>query len=200
MKLRVVKQDSQDLRLAVDEINADFMHRYKVLARSNDGDKILKNGFEACSWSLMRIFTIVEMESRDDDDLGIAEEVSKEIARYITNWLRKIPLEEQNGLRNFELAGLALQLGRKHQIPLVDRQHPKHETVEPAYLRAFYPSARMPGVIDLEFESVFDRKKQSEQHEHYHRPISKIMITLCDGRVTLAEEMEMKGIWQIHED
>jgi hypothetical protein len=200
MKLRVLKQDNQDLRLAVDGINADFIHRYKVLARSDDGDKILKNGFEACTWSLMRIFIIVQIDSRDDDDLGIAEEVSKEIARYIRNWLRKIPLEERDGLRNFELGGLALQLGGKHQIPLVNRQHSMHGILELAYLRTFYSSAGMPGVVDLEFESVFDREKQSEQHEHYHRPISKIMITLCDGGGTLAEEMEMKGISQIHED
>jgi hypothetical protein len=115
MKLRVVKQDNHGLCLAVDGINSDFMERYKVLARPNDDDKLLKTGFEAWASSLMRIFKIVQMESRNDDDLGIAEEVS--------NWLREIPPQQQDGLRNFELGCLALQLGEKHQIPLVIRQH-----------------------------------------------------------------------------
>ena len=70
----------------------------------------------------------------------------------------EIPPEQQDGLRNFELGCLALQLGGKHQIPLVNRQH-SMRTLEPAYLRTFYSSAGMLGVIDLEFESVFDPLK-----------------------------------------
>jgi hypothetical protein len=68
----------------------------------------------------MRLFKIVQMDSRDDNDPGIAVEVCKEIAHYILQRIGylEFPRDQRDGRRNLEWGCLASQLGGKHQIPL----------------------------------------------------------------------------------
>lgn len=202
--VEVTKKDNHDLRLVVGGVSADFVDRYKVLLRPDHGDTILKTGFEASSWSLMRLFRIIQMDSRDDDDLGIAEKASNIITDLIKNWqsTSRTPCSEhregcrlqRSCQRNFELGGLALQLGGEYSIPLKDRKYLKDGRLELTYLRTFYLSPENPHVVYLEFELDSDRDLQSRLHGYHRGPIPKVVIALDDEQRSFTQEMESKCV------
>lgn len=174
--------------------------KYPHLVRESLGDRISEGRFTGHAWSAFRILRIVGMESEDDGEISTAAEESERIVAIICESLRVVDssptgTEVHNHRlcpchRDVELGRIALRLGRKVGLPLINGQHSGTGPATSALLRTFFLSPERPHVAFLEFEVLSKRAEQSKPGGQ----VPKVVVELRDEWLSLEEDIVAQGI------
>jgi len=179
-------------------ITKNFPH----LIRKSDGDKISGGRFKGKPWSILRALNIVKMESDDDEEICIAATESHRIAAVIVSSSRTANSSAYNNNReghghrlclcrkHIELGRIALMLGEKFWVPLINGQYNGTGPSELALLRTFFLSPQRPHIVFLEFELMSKRAEQSQPGGQ----VPKVIVELDDKRLSLQQDIKAKGI------
>ncbi|KIW99657.1 uncharacterized protein Z518_11070 [Rhinocladiella mackenziei CBS 650.93] len=189
------------LRVVLDETVARIIERFPQLVRREYDDRVMESGFKGYAWSALRILRAIQMESDDDDEIQTAGETSTEIVRLISRSLNAAgtPVDAVHNSpchrlctcrRHDALGWLALRLGEKFRVPLIDGQYSGVGQSEPCFLQTFHLSRGREYVVILEFESVFRRAENGG----YMSSGPKIVVELDEPQMSLKTDIESKGI------
>lgn len=193
-------RESRAARVDLEGAVVTMMARYPHLVRESDGDRISDGRFTGHAWSALRILRIVGMESEDDEEISAAAEESERIVAIISESLRVVDSSSSDTdvhnhrvcpcHRDVELGRIALRLGRKVGLPLINGQYSGTGPSRYAVLRTFYLSPERPHVVFLEFEVLSKRAERSKPGGH----VPKVMVELRNERLSLEEDIVAQGI------
>ena len=182
-----------------------IIERFPHLIKESYGDKVEGQRLEGHAWSVLRILRRVGVESEDDEEICLAAEEADRVAALISSTLTAVDTSPKAGIdelqghhhhrlcpcqRHMELGRIALTLGKKFWVPLINGQHSGTGRSELALFRTFFPSPERPHVLFLEFEVEFQRAKQSKPGGQ----IPKLIVELQDEQLALEQDIEAKGI------
>lgn len=193
-------RESRAARVDLEGVVVTMIARYPHLVRESHGDRISEGRFTGHAWSALRILRIVGMESEDDEEISTAAEESEGIVAIISESLRAVDssssgTEVHNHRlcpchRDVELGRIALRLGRKVGLPLIDGQYSGTGPSAYAVLRTFFLSPERPHVVFLEFEVLSKRVERSKPGGQ----VPKVMVELRDEWLSLEEDIAAQGI------
>lgn len=178
---------------------AMIVQNFSYLIRKSYGDRVVGNRFKGYAWSALRMLRIVGMDSLDDAEIWMAAEESKRIAAIIEESLgvtspTSTTGREEHGRclhscqRHVELGKIALMLGKKLWVPLINGQYNGTGTSELTLLRTMIPSPQRQHVLFLEFE-VASRRATLPSGQ-----VPKVIVELDDEYLSLEEDIAAKGI------
>nr|KAK5449218.1 hypothetical protein LTR18_002307 [Exophiala xenobiotica] len=177
-----------------------------VLATAEDfeikhnGDKLVGGRFQSHAWSALRILRVIGIESEDDEEIGIAAGKADNIAGEISEALKLVARSRGANVfhgqrlcrcqKDIELGKLALRLGKKFWVPLINGRYSGKGPSERAMLRTFFLSQEREHVVTLEFEIQTERAEQSKGFVGSRKAI----VELDDQWVSLEEDIDSQGI------
>ena len=193
-------RESRAARVDLEGVVVTMIERYPHLVRESHGDRISEGRFTGHAWSALRIMRIVGMESEDDEEISTAAEESKRIVAIISGSLRAVDSASSgNEVHNhrlcpchryIELGRIALKLGTKVGLLLINGQYSGTGPSEYAVLRTFFLSPERPHVVFLEFEVLSKRAERSKPGGQ----VPKVVVELRDEWLSLEEDIAAQGI------
>ncbi len=140
------------------------------------------------------------IESKDDEEIGIAAAKAESIAGEISEALKLVARSRGANVfhgqrlcrcqKDIELGKLALRLGKRFWVPLINGRYSGKGPSERVMLRTFFLSQEQEHVVTLEFEIQTERAEQSKGFGETR----KVIVELDDQWVSLVEDIDNQGI------